>query len=111
MRLVRVQDPYTTLRPGSRGTVGFIDAIGTVHVNWDDGRSLGLVPGVDEWVVLDAKELLEVLRKQFTAKYPEISAVRIGTALHNVFERALKKEFGNEDEAIAAIEAQLQGAS
>lgn len=36
-------DPYSTLQPGTRGTVAFVDDLGTVHVNWDDGRRLGLV--------------------------------------------------------------------
>jgi hypothetical protein len=52
VELVRCTDPYTTLKPGAKGTVDFVDALGTVHVKWDDGRSLGLVPGEDTWEVL-----------------------------------------------------------
>jgi hypothetical protein len=29
-----------------------IDDAGTVHVNWDCGSRLGLVPGEDSWVIL-----------------------------------------------------------
>jgi hypothetical protein len=43
VRLVRCNDPYTALAPGSEGTVTFVDSLGTVHVNWDDGARLGLV--------------------------------------------------------------------
>jgi Domain of unknown function (DUF4314) len=49
VELVRCGDPYTELRPGAKGTVRFIDDMGTVHVDWDSGSSLGLIPRVDRW--------------------------------------------------------------
>ena len=45
--LVHTSDPYTRLRPGTAGTVRRIDARGTVHIKWDDGSSLGMIPGED----------------------------------------------------------------
>ena len=33
--------------PGTRGTVQFVDDIGTIHVKWDNGSSLGLAYGED----------------------------------------------------------------
>ena len=42
VKLVRCNDPYTRLRPGALGTVLMVDAMGTVHVNWDNGACLGL---------------------------------------------------------------------
>ena len=55
IRLVRCTDEWTRLRPGALGTVRRVDDFGTatVHVNWDDGSRLGLVPDEDEWLVLD----------------------------------------------------------
>ena len=53
VRLVKMDDPYTTLRPGDEGTVQHIDSIGTAHTRWDNGSGLGLVPGEDEWEVID----------------------------------------------------------
>ena len=32
---------------GTQGTVRFVDDIGTVHVSWDNGSSLGAAMGVD----------------------------------------------------------------
>ena len=37
---------------GTEGIVKCIDDIGTIHVHWDTGSSLGLVPGVDRWEVI-----------------------------------------------------------
>ncbi|MFH1932772.1 MAG: DUF4314 domain-containing protein [Pseudomonadota bacterium] len=55
--LKSTSDPYTDLKAGDTGTVSFIDAIGTVHINWDNGSKLGLVPGEDVFEILT--ELME----------------------------------------------------
>jgi hypothetical protein len=46
--LIRMSDPYTNLRQGDRGTVALVDDIGTIHVKWDSGSTLGVVFGEDE---------------------------------------------------------------
>lgn len=45
--LIEMDDPYSKLAPGATGKVRDVDDIGTIHVNWDDGGSLGIVYGVD----------------------------------------------------------------
>ena len=52
VRLVRTSDPYTRLQLGEEGTVQFVDDLGTLHVKWDSGSSLGLVPGEDSWTTI-----------------------------------------------------------
>ena len=47
VELISMNDPYTKLRPGDRGTVSMVDDIGTVFVSWDCGSSLGVAYGVD----------------------------------------------------------------
>jgi len=47
IELVRMNDPYSKLKPGDQGTVVFVDDIGTVFVNWDCGSSLGAAYGED----------------------------------------------------------------
>jgi hypothetical protein len=42
IQLICCNDPYTRLEPGALGTVGMVDALGTVHVKWDSGAHLGL---------------------------------------------------------------------
>lgn len=29
-----------------------VDDVGTVHVAWDNGSTLGLIPGIDQWEYL-----------------------------------------------------------
>lgn len=48
VELVKMNDPYNTkLTPGSKGTVVNVDDIGTIHVYWDCGSSLGIIFGED----------------------------------------------------------------
>jgi len=54
--LIRMSDPYTNLRQGDRGTVTMVDDIGTVHVNWDRGSTLGVVFGEDECRRIEGNE-------------------------------------------------------
>jgi hypothetical protein len=46
VELVKMDDPYKTkLVPGCQGTVRYVDDMGTIHVAWDCGSSLGVVYG------------------------------------------------------------------
>ncbi len=47
VEVVFMDDPYTSLTAGGKGTVRFVDDMGTVHISWDCGSSLGAVYGVD----------------------------------------------------------------
>lgn len=47
VELVRMNDPYSKLRPGDKGTVDFIDDTGTIFCSWDKGSTLGVVYGED----------------------------------------------------------------
>lgn len=49
VRLIYCADTYARNPPGLEGEVTFIDDTGTLHVRWDNGSTLGLVPGVDHW--------------------------------------------------------------
>lgn len=42
IKLVRCNDRYTKLQPGTLGTVECVDDTGTLHVLWDNGSTLGL---------------------------------------------------------------------
>ena len=47
VELISMDDPYSRLKPGDRGTVSTVDDTGTVFVRWDNGSGLGVVYGVD----------------------------------------------------------------
>ena len=48
VELLALHDPYRTMQPGSLGVVNAVDDIGTLHVDWKDAGSFGVVPGVDD---------------------------------------------------------------
>ena len=56
LELISMDDPQPIL-PGSRGTVDHVDDMGTIHMRWDSGRSLGLVPGEDSFRKLTPEEI------------------------------------------------------
>ncbi|MEA5065798.1 MAG: DUF4314 domain-containing protein [Eubacteriales bacterium] len=58
VELVRMNDPYTNLRPGARGRVDLIDDVGTAHCTWDNGSTLGAAYGEDENVRVDEGDAL-----------------------------------------------------
>ena len=60
IRLNSMDDPWHPIPPGAVGEVDFVDDIGTIHMKWDDGRSLGIVPGEDSFTVIAPK--LETLK-------------------------------------------------
>lgn len=45
-----MDDPFNGKKSGEKGTVKFIDDIGQVHVSWESGGSLALIPGVDSFI-------------------------------------------------------------
>lgn len=47
-----MDDPQPIER-GTRGTIEFVDDMGTIHVKWDNGRTLGIVPDVDEFKIIE----------------------------------------------------------
>ena len=54
VKLVLMNDPYADkLVPGDRGTVISVDDIGTIHIHWDCGSSLGVVYGEDLCELVD----------------------------------------------------------
>ena len=49
--LISTDDPYTNVKPGDVGRIHFVDDCGTIHVSWENGSQLGLIPGIDQfWV-------------------------------------------------------------
>lgn len=60
VELLALHDPYRTLTPGLRGVVDAVDDIGTLHVEWKDAGTFGVVPGVDDVRREDGVTLREI---------------------------------------------------
>lgn len=43
--------------PGTRGTVNHVDDLGTIHMNWDNGRTLSICPQEDSFRKLTEQEI------------------------------------------------------
>ena len=52
IRLLHMEDPYDPVPDGTEGEIVSIDDAGRLHMKWDNGRSLALVPGVDSFVLI-----------------------------------------------------------
>ena len=55
IKLNSMQDDYP-VPSGTKGIVDFIDDAGQIHVNWNNGSSLALIYGVDDFEVIKNKE-------------------------------------------------------
>ena len=60
IRLNSMNDPYAPITPGTEGVVDLVDDAGSIHMKWDNGRTLAIVPGEDSFTVLPPK--LETLK-------------------------------------------------
>jgi hypothetical protein len=52
VKLIRMVDDPRPVASGTLGTVKYVDDAGTIHVNWDNGRTLGVVYGEDHITVV-----------------------------------------------------------
>ena len=49
IELISMDDPFAPIEPGTKGTVECVDDVGQIHMKWDNGRTLALVPGEDSF--------------------------------------------------------------
>lgn len=52
VELISMENDPRPIAPGMLGKVLYIDDLGTIHVAWQNGRLLGLVPGEDSFRVI-----------------------------------------------------------
>ena len=52
VRLTEMRDPYAPVPSGTEGTVDFVDDAGQLQMQWDNGRTLALIPGEDRFSVI-----------------------------------------------------------
>lgn len=51
IKLIWMGDSHP-VEPQTKGTVDHIDDIGTLHVKWDNGRTLGVIPNEDIFILI-----------------------------------------------------------
>ena len=49
IKLLSMNDPFAPVPAGALGTVEHVDDAGTIHMKWDNGRTLALVPQEDSF--------------------------------------------------------------
>lgn len=53
IKMIKMANDPNPIEPGAMGTIKMVDGIGQLHVNWDNGRTLAVIPDKDEYVVVD----------------------------------------------------------
>lgn len=49
--LIRMGEDPNPIKAGEQGTILGEDGMGHIHVDWDNGRGLALIPGVDMYKI------------------------------------------------------------
>ena len=53
IELIHMDDAYAPVPSGTKGTVEFVDDMGQISMKWDNGRTLALIPEVDEFKIIE----------------------------------------------------------
>ena len=59
LELIEMGDDPRPVASGTRGTVKVVDDMGSIHMQWDNGRTLAIVPSEDDFRKLTEEELAE----------------------------------------------------
>lgn len=57
LELIGMEDPFAPVPAGTRGTVRCVDDQSQIHVKWDNGSGLALIPDTDRFRRLSVKEI------------------------------------------------------
>lgn len=61
--LKQMLDPYTTLVDGMMGTIVGEDDAGHLLVDWDNGSRLSLLPGIDEYEIIESTRYIKMFEE------------------------------------------------
>lgn len=56
IRLIHMNDSMHPVEDGMTGTVDRVDDAGNIHMSWDNGRTLALIPGEDSFEVIEEEQ-------------------------------------------------------
>ena len=57
IEIISMKDPNAPVPAGTRGTVKFVDSMGTIFPEWDNNRTIGIVPEEDSFRKLTQEEI------------------------------------------------------
>ena len=60
-----MNDPFHPIQKGAIGEVDHVDDMCTIHMKWENGSSLGLIPGTDSFKVIERPEQQEKQSPKF----------------------------------------------
>ena len=49
IQLIEMYDDPQSIESNTKGQIDFIDDIGQLHMKWENGRTLAIIPGVDKF--------------------------------------------------------------
>lgn len=64
LELTQMGEDPRPVPPGTRGTVVCVDDIGQIQMQWDNGRTLALIPGEDAFRKLSQEEIAQEQQKE-----------------------------------------------
>lgn len=59
LELIHMEDSIAPVPPGTRGSVQTVDDGGNIHMRWDNGRTLSLIPEEDRFRKLTDQEIAQ----------------------------------------------------
>ena len=55
VRMIHMKDAVAPVPTGTEGTIKFKDDAGQIHVKWDNGSTLAIIPGEDKYEIINNK--------------------------------------------------------
>lgn len=99
--VIEMNDPYSPVPPGTVGTVAYIDDAGQIHMHWDNGRALALIPSVDSFAMVSKGRFSTPLQVMFCRghydDFEELDPKDVLDYAHDI-ENAIANSVGELDE-------------
>ena len=101
IRLSEMEDPYAPVPSGTEGIVVHVDDQAQLHMKWDNGRTLALIPGVDHFSVIP--QSLQTLKLYMPLTVSAYLRNEYGDMDNNAVELDRYEVLTHQDSILAAI--------
>lgn len=64
IEMIHMEEQLSPVESGMKGTVQIVDDVGTLHMKWDNGRTIGIIPNKDQFKVVEQSNELPQLDEQ-----------------------------------------------